>query len=53
MHDVKNISLDDINTAFNKYIGNIVWVYQGDPKKVDPLLYKNGTLHNNDSPVGN
>ncbi len=51
--DVKNITLDDINSAFNKYIGNIVWVYQGDPKKVTPTLYINGTIKGNDSPVGN
>ena len=53
MQDVKKITLDDINTAFNKYIGNIVWVYQGDPKKVNPVLFINGTLKGNDSPVGN
>jgi predicted Zn-dependent peptidase len=51
--DVKKITLDDINSAFNKYIGNIVWVYQGDPKKVTPTLYINGTIKGNDSPVGN
>jgi zinc protease len=53
MVDIKKISLEDINDAFRKYIGNIVWVYQGDPKKVDPLLYKNGTIKNNDNPVDN
>ena len=53
IHDIKKITLEDINNAFVKYIGNIVWVYQGDPKKVDPLLYKNGTLHNGDNPVNN
>ena len=52
MTDIKKVTLQDMNNAFNKYIGNIVWVYQGDPKKVDPLLYKNGTL-NNDNPVSN
>ena len=51
--DVKKITLDDINNAFTKYIGNIVWVYQGDTKKVNPVLYTNGTLKGNDSPVGN
>jgi zinc protease len=50
--DVNKVTLEDINNAFDKYIGNIVWVYQGDTKKVDPLLYKNGTIHN-DNPVSN
>jgi zinc protease len=50
--DVNKVTLEDINNAFDKYIGNIVWVYQGDVKKVDPLLYKNGTIHN-DNPVSN
>jgi predicted Zn-dependent peptidase len=51
--NVKKITLNDINNAFVKYIGNIVWVYQGDTKKVDPTLYKNGTLHTGDNPVNN
>jgi zinc protease len=51
--DIKKITVDDINNAFIKYIGNIVWVYQGDPKKVNPVLYKNGTLHQADNPVAN
>ena len=51
--DVKKVTLEDINDAFTKYIGNIVWVYQGDPKKVNPVLYTNGTLHTNDNPVSN
>ena len=33
------VTLDQLNNAFAKYIGNITWVYQGDPKKVDKLLY--------------
>jgi len=53
IENVKKITLDDINNAFTKYIGNIVWVYQGDPKKVNPILYKNGTLHQADNPVTN
>ena len=51
--NVKKVTLNDINNAFVKYIGNIVWVYQGDTKKVDPTLYKNGTLHQGDNPVNN
>ena len=51
--DVKKVTLEDINNAFVKYINNIVWVYQGDPKKVNQVLYTNGTLHTNDNPVAN
>lgn len=53
VQDVKKVTLADINEAFNKYIGNIVWVYQGDTKKVDPKLYTNGTLGTGDNPVTN
>jgi len=51
--NVKKVTITDINNAFVKYIGNIIWVYQGDTKKVDPTLYKNGTLHTGDNPVNN
>ncbi len=37
--DVKKVTLDEMNTAFRKYISNITWSYQGDPKKVTPVLY--------------
>lgn len=37
--DIKKVTLQDLNAAFNKYINNITWVYQGDPKKVTPALY--------------
>lgn len=50
--DIKKITLDDINTAFRNYIGNTVWVYQGDPKKVTPILFTNGTIKRADNPVG-
>ena len=53
MDNIKKVTVEDINNAFIKYIGNIVWVYQGDPKKLDPVLIKNGTLHNADNPVSN
>ena len=42
--DVKKLTAEQVSDAFRKYIGNIVWVYQGDPKKVDPLKYTNGTI---------
>jgi predicted Zn-dependent peptidase len=40
--DVKKLTLGEVNDAFRKYIGNTVWVYQGDPKKVTAQLYING-----------
>ncbi len=51
VNDVKKLTVDEVNDAFRKYIGNIVWVYQGDPKKVTPVNYINGTLHKADNPV--
>jgi predicted Zn-dependent peptidase len=38
-NDIKDVSLEQLNAAFKKYINNITWVYQGDPKKVNPVLY--------------
>jgi zinc protease len=37
--DLKKISVDDVNMAFNKYVKDITWVYQGDTSKVNPSLY--------------
>ncbi len=37
--DMKKVTLDDLNNVFRKYINNIVWSYQGDPKKVNAVLY--------------
>lgn len=51
--DVKKLTTEEVSDAFRKYIGNMVWVYQGDPKKVNPLNYTNGTLHKADNPVSN
>ena len=51
--DVKKLTTEEVSNAFRKYIGNIVWVYQGDPKKVNPLLYTNGTINKGGNPVGN
>ncbi len=53
MDKIKKVTLVDINNAFGKYIGNIVWVYQGDTKKVTPKLYTNGTVGTGDNPVSN
>jgi len=49
--DVRKLTATQVSDAFRKYIGNIVWVYQGDTKKVNPLLYTNGTLNKGDNPV--
>ena len=37
--DLKKVSVDDVNKAFNKYVRDITWVYQGDTSKVNPALY--------------
>src|SRR4029077_12294451 len=37
--DLKKVSVDDVNKAFNKYVKDITWVYQGDTSKVNPGLY--------------
>jgi len=51
--DVKKLTTDDVNNAFRKYIGNVSWVYQGDTKKVNPILFINGTIKKPDNPVSN
>ena len=51
MTDIKKLTAAEVSDAFRKYIGNIIWVYQGDPKKVTPINYINGTLHKADNPV--
>jgi zinc protease len=40
--DVKKLTTEQVSDAFRKYITNIVWVYQGDPKKVTAQNYING-----------
>ncbi|MDB5128577.1 pitrilysin family protein [Mucilaginibacter sp.] len=49
--DVKKLTPTQVSDAFRKYIGNIIWVYQGDTKKVNPLLFTNGTLNKGDNAV--
>jgi zinc protease len=51
--DVKKLTTEEVSDAFRKYIGNIIWVYQGDTKKVNPILYTNGTLDKGGNPVSN
>ena len=38
--DLKKVSVDDVNKAFNKYVKDITWVYQGDTTKVNASLYR-------------
>jgi predicted Zn-dependent peptidase len=37
--EMKKVTLVQLNGAFKKYINNITWSYQGDPKKVNPVMY--------------
>jgi zinc protease len=37
--DIKKVTLQDINRVFGKYMNNITWSYQGDPKKVNAVYY--------------
>lgn len=37
--DMKKVSVEDVNKAFNKYVKDFTWVYQGDTSKVNPALY--------------
>jgi predicted Zn-dependent peptidase len=42
--DIKKVTAKDVSNAFNKYISNLTWVYQGDPLKVNPALYTQGEI---------
>jgi len=48
---IKKLTPNEISDAFRKYIGNTVWVYQGDPKKVTPILFINGTINKGGNPI--
>ncbi|MEO5561852.1 MAG: pitrilysin family protein [Chitinophagaceae bacterium] len=37
--DINKVTLEQLNSVFKKYFTNISWVYQGNPKKVNPVLY--------------
>ncbi len=41
--DLQPITPAEVNTVFNKYIGNFTWVYQGDPKQVNAALFTQKT----------
>jgi predicted Zn-dependent peptidase len=40
--DLKSVTAKDVTNAFNKYVANLSWVYQGDPAKVNPVFYTKG-----------
>lgn len=37
--DMKKVSTAELNAVFNKYMNNLVWVYQGNPAKANPALF--------------
>ena len=37
--DISKLKVSDVNTAFNKYLTNLTWVYQGKPDAVNQALY--------------
>jgi predicted Zn-dependent peptidase len=41
-NDLKMVSVEDVDRAFNKYVTKLTWVYQGNPDKVTPSLYTTG-----------
>ena len=48
---IKKLTPTEISDAFRKYIGNTVWVYQGDPKKVTAKFFINGTIDKGSNPI--
>jgi zinc protease len=37
--DFKKVNTEEVNKAFNNYVKDVNWVYQGDTSKVNPALY--------------
>jgi zinc protease len=37
--ELKPLTAKDVSNAFNKYISNICWVYQGNPAQANPQLF--------------
>ena len=37
--DLKKVTAEDVGKAFNKYLQEITWVYQGDTSKVSPAMF--------------
>lgn len=44
--DVKKVTLPELNAVFSKYISNMVWAYQGDPAKANPVAFTGGIKTN-------
>jgi len=44
--DFKKVNTEEVNKAFNDYVKDINWVYQGDTSKVNPALYTAGPSKN-------
>ena len=42
--ELKSVTAKDVSAAFNKYLTNFTWVYQGDPVKVNSKLYTQTTV---------
>jgi zinc protease len=53
--DFKKVKTEEVNTAFNNYVKDINWVYQGDTSKVTPMLYTANPSNNKlpDSKISN
>jgi predicted Zn-dependent peptidase len=43
--DFKKVNNEEVNKAFNKYVREVTWVYQGDTSKVNPALYINSPVN--------
>ncbi len=41
--EIYKVTPEQVNAAFKKYMGNITWVYMGNPAKVTPALYAPAT----------
>ena len=37
--DMKKVTLEELNSTFNKYISNMVWAYQGNPAQANASLF--------------
>lgn len=42
--DIKKVTTNDLNRAFNKYVNHVTWVYQGDTSKVNAALFIQTTI---------
>jgi zinc protease len=42
-NDMKKVTVEELNSVFNKYMKNMVWAYQGNPAKANAALFTSGT----------